>query len=51
MYDMEELMDGGLFYIKDPHISIAEVAVGRENAPRSVIAQVFGLLQEEGSAT
>ena len=27
MYDMEELMDGGLFYIKDPHISVAEVAV------------------------
>ena len=27
MYDMEELMDGGLFYIQDPHISVAEVAV------------------------
>ena len=27
MYDMEELMDGGLLYIKDPHISIADVAV------------------------
>lgn len=24
---MEELMEGGLFYIKDPHISVAEVAI------------------------
>ena len=90
MYVMEALINVGLFYIKDPHISVAELAVqcyhflwtlgllsrlamlpllvdsrtpftpfnafvglrvGRENARRCVIAEVFGSLQEAGSAT